>query len=185
MQRREGDSAASAEAFILKAADIAMQIWSSQMIFIGAVNGAAAGAGANLALACDFRLFSDTAFLEESFVLRGLIPDMGGHYFLAQMFPSDVAMKMLLLGERIGADELYRLGLATDVVAPTLLLQRSVELAQRVAAMSPHALRYAKRIYHAAQTQDLGGILAHEALAQAICSQTREHLDLREAFLNG
>lgn len=82
---------------------------------VAAVNGAAAGGGMNLALACDMRLASDRAIFAESFVKIGLVPDWGGFSLLPQLVGTAKAMELMMLGERIDADQALRLGLLNHV----------------------------------------------------------------------
>src|SRR3977135_533641 len=85
---------------------------------IASINGPAAGAGCNLALACDLRIASPTATFSQSFAKVGLHPDWGGTYFLPRLVTPNKACEMFFLGEPIGAEEAHRLGILNDLVAP-------------------------------------------------------------------
>src|SRR5688500_7741521 len=85
---------------------------------IAAVNGTAAGAGFNLALACDLRIASTDATFSQSFAKVGLHPDWGGTYFLPRIVTPNKACEMFFLGETMSAEEAHRLGILNDVVAP-------------------------------------------------------------------
>src|SRR3989475_100292 len=85
---------------------------------VAAINGPAAGAGCNLALACDLRIASANATFTQSFVKIGFHPDWGGTYFLPRMIPSNIACEMFFLGESIDAERAFQLGLVNKVVAP-------------------------------------------------------------------
>src|SRR6476660_4825273 len=85
---------------------------------IASINGPAAGAGFNLALACDLRIASTTATFNQSFAKVGLHPDWGGTYFLPRLVTPNKACEMFFLGESMSAEEAHRLGILNDVVAP-------------------------------------------------------------------
>src|SRR5881409_2597603 len=99
---------------------------------IAAVNGAAAGAGMNLALGCDIRLASTAAKFSQAFVKRGLHPDWGGTYFLPRIVGMAKACELIFTGAVIDAAEALRLGLLSEVVPPAELLPATYELVDRV-----------------------------------------------------
>ena len=111
---------------------------------IAAVNGAAAGAGINLALACDFRYATASARFSEAFVKIGLIPDWAGHYLLTQIVGTGRAMELIMTGRFIAADEALSLGLVTKVVSKERCLPEAMALATTIAGMPPLALKAAK-----------------------------------------
>lgn len=108
---------------------------------IAAVNGPAVGAGCELALAADFRLVSSSAYFLESWVHLGIIAPLGGMTLLPQLVGLGRATEILMLGERVTADEAVRIGLANKVVAPETFKGEVEELAGRLAAGPPLAYK--------------------------------------------
>ena len=100
---------------------------------IGAVNGVAAGAGANLALACDIVLAARSATFVQSFARLGLVPDSGGTYFLPRLVGAARAMGLALLGEPLGAEEAARWGLIWKVLDDAELMPQASALAEKLA----------------------------------------------------
>jgi enoyl-CoA hydratase/carnithine racemase len=150
---------------------------------IAAVNGAAAGAGMNLALACDMRIASTTAKFGETFVKRGLHVDWGGTYFLPRIVGMAKACELIFTGEMIDADEALRLGLVSAVVPPERLLPAVYEVAGKIAAGPPIAIRLAKRALYHSLDVDLRAALEFETFAQNICSETEDAREGVRAFV--
>ena len=150
---------------------------------IAAVNGAAAGAGMNLALGCDIRLASTAAKFTQAFVKRGLHPDWGGTYFLPRLVGMAKACELIFTGEIIDAQEALRLGIVNAVYAPEELMPAAYELARKIASGPPVAIRLAKRaLYHSEET-DLRGALEFETFAQNVCSETEDAREGIRAFV--
>src|SRR2546425_7877859 len=150
---------------------------------IAAVNGAAAGAGMNLALGCDMRLASTAAKFTQAFVKRGLPPDWGGTYFLPRLVGMAKACELIFTGEIIDAQEALRLGIVNAVYAPEELMPAAYELARKIASGPPVAIRLAKRaLYHSEET-DLRGALEFETVAQNVCSETEDAREGIRAFV--
>jgi 2-(1,2-epoxy-1,2-dihydrophenyl)acetyl-CoA isomerase len=133
---------------------------------LAAVDGPAVGFGADLALACDLRILSDRAYLEESFTKIGLMPDGGGTYFLPQAVGAR-AFELIALGQRLDAASCQALGLANHVVPSSELEAKAGELAQRLASVAPLALAEVKRALRAGRRDALQAALTREAEGQA------------------
>lgn len=124
--------------------DIALTIRNAPKPVLAAVNGAAAGGGANLALACDYRLASDQAAIGQVFHKLGLGPDWGGSYFLPRLTSISKALELVWSARMVPAAEAAQLGLFDRVVPHATLAAESKALAQRWAGMAPLAVRKAK-----------------------------------------
>src|SRR5712692_8538245 len=150
---------------------------------IAAVNGAAAGAGMNLALACDIRISSIAAKFSQAFVRRGLHPDWGGTYFLPRAVGMAKACELIFTGDVIDAPEALRLGLVSKLVAPEQLMPAAYDLARKIAAGPPVAIRLAKRALHRNAESDLRSALEFETFAQNVCSETEDAREGIRAFV--
>jgi 2-(1,2-epoxy-1,2-dihydrophenyl)acetyl-CoA isomerase len=144
---------------------------------LAAVDGAAVGFGADLALACDLRLLSERGYFEEKFVAIGLMPDGGGTFHLPRLIGLGRALEALLLGERIDARRALELGLTSRVVPSAELLDQTLALAERLAAGPPLALTAIKRAARASVDGSLTEALAREAAGQSALLRSA---DLRE-----
>jgi enoyl-CoA hydratase/carnithine racemase len=150
---------------------------------IAAVNGAAAGAGMNIALCCDIRLASTAAKFSQAFVRRGLHPDWGGTYFLPRIVGTAKACELIFTGEVIDAQEALRLGIVSAVHQPEDLMPAAHALARKIADGPPIAIRLAKRaIYHSLEC-DLRQALEFETYAQNICYETEDAAEGIRAFV--
>ena len=150
---------------------------------IAAVNGPAAGAGMNLALACDMRIASTAAKFSQAFVKRGLPPDWGGTYFLPRIVGVAKACELIFTGESIDATKALELGIVNAVVAPEALLDEAHKLARRIADGPPVAIALAKRAIYRSEQVDLRGALEFETFAQNVCRETEDAKEGIKAFL--
>jgi 2-(1,2-epoxy-1,2-dihydrophenyl)acetyl-CoA isomerase len=136
---------------------------------IAAVNGPAAGAGINLALACDLRIASEHATFGETFVRLGLHVDWGGSWFLPRQVGLAKALEMCWLGDMIDAQESLRIGLVNRVVSHEQFPGEIARLAARLAAGPATSLRWAKRTLRAALDRTLTEAIEAEFEAQIAC----------------
>jgi enoyl-CoA hydratase/carnithine racemase len=150
---------------------------------IAAVNGAAVGAGLDLACMCDIRLAADTARFGETFVNLGLIPGDGGAWFLQRLIGYEQAARLTFTGALIDAGEARAIGLVSEVLAPERLTERTAALAAEIAAKPPQALRLAKRLMRTAQRVELPELLELSAALQGMAHQLPDHAEAVAAFL--
>ena len=149
---------------------------------IAAVNGAAIGAGNDLACMCDIRIASTAARFAESFVKLGIIPGDGGCWLLPRVVGASRAAELALTGDMIGADEALRIGLVSRVVAPEVLLDEALALAGRIAANPPQALRWTKQLLQQARAGTLDEALDAAGRLQGLAHQTADHAEAVKAF---
>jgi 2-(1,2-epoxy-1,2-dihydrophenyl)acetyl-CoA isomerase len=150
---------------------------------IAMVRGAAAGAGLALALACDFRIASKTAFFLTAFAKIGMSGDFGGSYFLTKLVGPAKAMELYMLGDRVDADEAQRLGLLTRLVEDASLESETAAFALRLASGPPIALRYIKENVHAALDDSLERACEVETRNMIRCRMTQDAREAMTAFL--
>lgn len=129
---------------------------------IAAVEGAAAGAGFSLALACDFCVAADNAVFVMSYSTVGLSPDGGGSWSLARALPRPLASELLMGGERIGAQRLFDFGLVNRVTGAGSAMTEALKLAERLNARAPNALASIKELINDAAANTLGEQLNSE-----------------------
>jgi enoyl-CoA hydratase/carnithine racemase len=142
---------------------------------IAAINGAAVGAGLDIAMMCDMRIASTEASFAESFVKLGLIPGDGGAWFLPRAIGMAKAAEMSFTGDRIDAEKALAWGLVSRLVAPEKLMDEALDLAGRVAANPPEALRMTKRLLREGQRVDLETLLELSCGMQAIAHHLPDH----------
>ena len=150
---------------------------------IASINGAASGAGFNLALACDLRIASSDATFAQSFVKIGFHPDWGGTYFLPRMLPSNIVCELFFLGEAIDAQKAFQLGLMNRVVAPEELEAESRKLAERLRDGAAVSIAAAKLAVYAAKHESLETMLQYEVDAQLRCFESEDAREGLRSFL--
>ena len=129
---------------------------------IAAVEGAAAGAGFSLALACDFCVAADNAVFVMAYSSVALSPDGGASSALAQALPRALANEILMLGERVSAQRLHQFGLVNHIAPGGAALQGALELAGKLNARAPNSLASIKALVQEASTQPLSAQLTSE-----------------------
>ena len=150
---------------------------------IAAVNGAAAGAGANIAIACDFVIAKHSSYFMQAFSKIGLIPDSGGTFFLPRLVGLQRANALTMLAEKLGAEEAERIGLIYKAV-PDAEFDETVEsLAEKLAKMPTRSLGLTKRAFNASLANDLDKQLAIEEQIQYTAAQTDDYNEGVQAFL--
>lgn len=150
---------------------------------IAAVNGAAAGAGMSLALACDMRIASTAAKFAQSFVKRGLHPDWGSTYFLPRVVGMAKACELIFTGDTIDAAEALKLGIVNAVTSPEELMNETYKLAKKIAAGPPIAIQLSKRALYHNEEVDLRAALEFESFAQNVTKETEDVKEGVKAFM--
>lgn len=158
------------------------QLRQMEKIVIAAVNGVAAGAGCNFALACDLRVASEEAKFIQSFVRVGLAPDSGGSFVLPRLVGLSKALELLLLGDTLDANEARRIGLVARVFPAPDFAASAQEIAERI-AKAPRGIGLVKRAVNHANLANLEADLEYEAHLQEIAGRSADYDEGVKAFL--
>ncbi len=150
--------------------------------WVAAVNGAAAGAGASLAMAGDLIIAGESAFFLQAFARIGLVPDAGSTHMLVRTIGRPRAMQLMLLGDRLSAHTALDWGLVNQVVPDDALETKAVEIAGRL-ANGPFALRSIRKLAWKAVDADWTDMLAAERLAQRDAGRTADYDEGVAAFV--
>ena len=150
---------------------------------IAAVNGAAAGAGINLALACDMRMAAQSARFSESFVKIALVPDWGGTYLLTQLVGAAKAMELMMTGDRIDAAEALRIGILNRVIPDDTFREEIMTFARQLASGPADTLAHIKRATYVGATGTLSDALQYEEHAQEAVFLSDDAREGMRAFL--
>ncbi len=151
--------------------------------FIAAVNGVAAGAGANLALACDIVVASNKAAFIQAFSKIGLIPDSGGTYLLPRLIGLQKAAALMMLGEKVNAEQAVEMGMIYQTLPDDQFADTAWKIAERLAALPPIGLGLTKRALNYALANDLDHQLEIETELQATAGMTEDYKEGMSAFL--
>ena len=161
---------------------LCLRIRSMPIPVIAAVNGVAAGAGANLALSCDLVLAARSASFIQAFTKIGLIPDTGGTWLLPRLVGRAQALGLALLGDKLPATEAERMGLIWRSVDDAVLQEEAQAIAQRLAAMPVKALVGTRNAMDAAALMDYRLALTQEAAIQRTLGVSADYREGVEAF---
>lgn len=187
MANREGDFSGDvetqAELYRQGIQRIPLAMHKVEVPVIAAVNGAAIGAGFDLANMCDIRLASSKARFGETFINLGIIPGDGGAWFMQRLIGYQRAAELTFTGRVISAEEALEYGVVLEVLEPEALMPRANELAQEMASKPAHAVRITKRLMQMAQRQQLPDFLDLCAVFQGVCHNNPEHMGAVEKML--
>ena len=150
---------------------------------IAAINGAARGAGLDMALMCDLRIMAESATLAESYINVGLIAGDGGAYYLPRLIGTARALELFWTGRAVGAEEAERMGIVNRVVPDGEVLSASQELARQIAAQPFEAIRAYKRTVYQSMNMTLHAHLDMVSSHMSILRDTPDHRAKVEAFL--
>ncbi|HSQ72491.1 MAG TPA: enoyl-CoA hydratase-related protein [Rubrivivax sp.] len=162
---------------------LATRVRSMPVPVIAAVNGVAAGAGANLALCCDIVVAARSAGFIQAFSKIGLVPDCGGTWLLPRLVGRARALGLAMTGDKLPADEAERIGLIWRCVDDAVMMDSAFALAQRLAAMPARALAETRRALDAAAPMALGDALTLEADTQRELGRGHDFAEGVAAFL--
>ncbi len=150
---------------------------------VAAVNGVAAGAGANIALSCDIVVASQSASFLQAFSKIGLIPDSGGTYILPRLIGWQKASALMMLGEKVSADDAERMGMLYKVFPDDVFEHEAVNIALTLAKMPTKGLALTKQILNTSMVNNYDDQLHDEELFQERASNTYDYREGVQAFL--
>lgn len=162
---------------------IVLRLRNLQKPVVAAVNGVAAGAGANIALACDIVIANENATFIQAFSKIGLIPDSGGTFFLPRLIGWQKASALMMLGDKISATEAERLGMIYKVFSSDVFADESFKIALQLSLMPTKALSYIKKALNWSATHTLEEQLTNEDVLQQRAAGTLDFKEGVDAFL--
>lgn len=162
---------------------IIMNIRNLAKPVVCAVNGVAAGAGANIALACDIVIAAHSASFIQAFSKIALIPDSGGTFFLPRLIGFQKASALMMLGDKVSATQAEQMGMIYKSVADDQLYPESLTVAQTLSAMPTKALGLTKKLLNASMHTDLESQLKNELHEQVNAAQSFDYQEGVNAFL--
>ena len=151
---------------------------------VAAVNGVAAGAGANIALSCDVVVASKTASFIQAFSKIGLIPDSGGTYLLPRLIGWQKASALMMLGEKVSAEEAEKLGMIYKYFEDDEFSGSAFSIAKKLAQMPTTGLAYTKKALQSSFTSSLDEQLKLEDQLQQLASETHDYKEGVQAFMD-
>ena len=161
---------------------LALRVRTMPVPVIAAVNGVAAGAGANFALCCDLVVAARGASFIQAFSKIGLVPDCGGTWLLPRLVGRARALGLALTGDKLPAEEAVRIGLIWQCVDDAALMDTATALATKLSAMPARALAETRRVLDAATTMDFGDALTLEAQTQRELGRSHDFAEGVGAF---
>ncbi len=179
---RQREDPTEVEALLKIGKQIVLAIATMPKPVIAAVNGPAAGAGANLALACNARIASEHASFTQSFARVGLFPDFGATYFLPRLVGPALASELMLSAETLTAADALRIGLVSRVVSHDRLEAETALFADHLAAAPPIVARGIKQALCLDDREQLERALDEEIRWQVTCFRSRDCLEGLQAF---
>ena len=177
------DTILKAKAMVSKDGDIIQKIYDMPKPVICAVQGVAAGSGANMALSCDFVIASEKAAFAQVFINIGGIPDSGGMWSLAKCVGITRAKELAMSGRLVKAQEALSYGMVLKVVPEDKLEEETMAFARELASKPPIAMGYIKQIANKLNCMDMATYCALESDLMAIALQTKDHKEGMTAFI--
>lgn len=159
------------------------RIRNLQKPVVAAVNGVAAGAGANIALACDVVVASEAASFIQAFSKIGLIPDSGGTFTLPRLIGVQRASALMMLGDKVSAAEALQMGMLYKVFPADTFVEESKKIAIKLSQMPTKALGMTKTLLNESMTNTLTQQLALEGRYQELASHSEDYKEGVDAFL--
>ena len=150
---------------------------------VAAVNGVAAGAGANIALACDVVVASEAASFIQAFSKIGLIPDSAGTFFLPRLIGFQKASALMMLGDKVSAEEAEKLGMIYKVFSVETFMEEAEKIAVTLSQMPTHGLALTKKALNASMQNNLEDQLKLESKYQIEAAQTEDYSEGVNAFM--
>ena len=163
---------------------IITRIRSIEKPIIGAINGVAAGAGANIALACDVVIASENASFIQAFSKIGLVPDSAGTFFLPRLIGFQKASALMMLGDKVSAVEAEKLGMVYKVVSSENFSEEVNNIASTMANMPTKALGLTKRLLNQSLQNSLEEQLNLESKLQIEAAQSEDYAEGVDSFMN-
>jgi 2-(1,2-epoxy-1,2-dihydrophenyl)acetyl-CoA isomerase len=179
-----GESNELREAYQAGIQQIPIAISQLRTPLIAMVNGAAIGAGCDLAAMCDLRVASSEAIFAETFARVGLVPGDGGAFFLTRLIGFGKAMEMFLTCKNISAEEALKIGLVNQVVLPEELRRTTQDLADQISSLPPIALQMTKKSVTHAYQNDLISHLELMAAYQGITQRSSDHFSALDGMID-
>lgn len=180
-----GDPGEIAEGYRNSIQVLTARMAHTDLVTIAAVNGAAVGAGFDLAIGCDLRMGSTRARFAHTFAKLGILPGDGGAWLLPRVVGWQKATELALTSRMVEADEALDLDIVLEIVEPDELMPRTLGLARQIAANPSHTVRLTKRLLRHARRMDLDEFLDMTAAYQAIAHTEPSHHEAVREYVEG